>query len=261
MKVQRRSGSQPTLVALHGFAGTGADWRPVLEPLPNALVLPDLPGHGGTSGPLPEGFEALADALAELPVEGPAVWLGYSFGARCLWQLALRHPERVHALVLVSPHPGLGRLADRVQRRRQDEDDARLLETQGLDAFLEAWHARPVFETRRAKPAWAQEVEAKRATNDPKRLAEVLRRFGLGAQPDVRPRLAEITAPTLWVTGALDEPYTALARDCAGRLPRGEHAVLAGAGHGAHLEEPQAFQDVLRRFLGRREPATDRRNP
>lgn len=261
MRLIRRPGTGPALVALHGFAGTGSDWKPILEGLPNELVLPDLPGHGATADALPEDFDALADSLADLGLHGRAVWVGYSFGARCLWAVALRRPETVAALVFVSAHPGLSTPSERLRRRQQDEADARLLETKGLAKFLDEWHGRPVFASRRESAGWDAEIARKIATNDPRRLAACLRRFGLGAQPDVRPQLGQIRAPTLWVTGALDDAYTALARDCVPRIPRAEHVVLPRGGHGAHLEEPQAFQDVLRRFLGERERERDRSNP
>lgn len=248
MHAIRRPGAPPTLVALHGFAGTGADWERLLDRFPNASVLPDLPGHGATTESA-ASFASLADMLEPLP--GPAeaaVWIGYSFGARCLFELALRHPRRVAGLVLVGAHPGLPS-DERVGRAAQDEADARLLEGRGLDAFLEAWHSRPIFASRRGRPDWPEEVRRKKTRNRAAGLAETLRRLGLGAQPDYRRHLAEITAPTLWVTGGLDETYTRLAADCAPRMMHAEHVVIEGAGHGAHLEEPQAFQDILARFL------------
>lgn len=259
MHARRRDGTPPTLIALHGMAGTGADWEPLLQPFPNALLLPDLPGHGESRRHETPGFEELSDQLSGLAASGPAVWIGYSLGARILLHHVLRHPSTVHALVVVGAHPGISSLAERLKRRHQDELDARLLEERGLETFLSAWHERPPFQTRRQRPGWFDEVLRKRATNEAQALAGVLRRLGLGSQADLRPLLPRIPCPVLWVTGALDEPYTRLAQECVPLLPQGRHAALPGAGHGAHLEEPQAFQDALRRFLA--ESARDARGP
>lgn len=246
-------GGPPRLVLLHGLAGTRADWGGVFEgwtDAPGRLVL-DLPGHGDS--PFPDGadFESTAEALHKTGRRRgflPAVWVGYSFGARLLWALALRHPDDVRGLVLVSPHPGLAP-EERERRREQDEADARLLETRGLAAFLESWHARPIFETRRQSRGWADEVRRKESTNRPAYLAACLRRLGLGAQPDYRPRLSRIEAPVLLVTGQRDTAYTRLAEEAAQALPRARHVVVPGVGHGAHLEDPRAFQEALRAFL------------
>lgn len=246
-------GGPPPLVLLHGLAGTRADWGGAFEgwtDAPRRLLL-DLPGHGDS--PFADGadFDSTAEAFHETARSHqclPAVWIGYSFGARLLWALALRRPDDLRALVLVSPHPGLAP-DERERRRDQDEADARLLETRGLAAFLESWHARPIFDSRRLGRGWADEVRRKESTNRPADLAACFRRLGLGAQPDYRPRLSRIEAPVLLVTGERDAAYTRLAEEAVKVLPRARHVVVPGVGHGAHLEDPRAFQEALRAFL------------
>ena len=48
----RVHGSGRPLVLLHGFTGTGAAWDELLDGLGagHRLIVPDLPGHGGTIG-------------------------------------------------------------------------------------------------------------------------------------------------------------------------------------------------------------------
>jgi pimeloyl-ACP methyl ester carboxylesterase len=56
--------------------------------------------------------------------------------------------------------------------------------------------------------------------------------------------------PVLVVAGALDDKFAALARRMAGSI--GDNATLAlieGAGHAAHLEQPERFLAVLRPWL------------
>jgi pimeloyl-ACP methyl ester carboxylesterase len=72
------------LLALHGFTGSGADFAPLAAALGRAVIAPDLPGHGGTSGP-PLGVAACADALALLLTRlslRRVDLLGYSLGGR-----------------------------------------------------------------------------------------------------------------------------------------------------------------------------------
>jgi pimeloyl-ACP methyl ester carboxylesterase len=71
-------------------------------------------------------------------------------------------------------------------------------------------------------------------------------------RPDSTPLLGLVGVPALVIHGdqdailSLDE-----ARDEAAVLPRGELAVIAGAGHLANLEDPPAFSETLRGFLAR----------
>lgn len=242
-------------VLLHGLAGTRADWTdilPAFQPSTNAITL-DLAGHGDSTAPVrPLGFDQVAESFVRV-LNGlqldRAIWVGYSFGARLLLPFALRYPERVEALVLLSVHPGLEGEAC-TERRRQDEADARLMETNGLDAWLESWHQRPAFATRRRDTdSWRAEVERKRRTNHAAPLARLMRGLGLGAQPALLERASQIQAPTLLLAGALDPPYLRHAQDLARRIPNGRFEAIPAAGHAVHTENPTAVQDALRVFL------------
>ena len=58
--------------------------------------------------------------------------------------------------------------------------------------------------------------------------------------------------PVLVVAGARDPKYVALAQRLAtGIGPGAELAVVAGAGHTVHLEQPEAFLAVLDAWLTR----------
>jgi pimeloyl-ACP methyl ester carboxylesterase len=78
-----------------------------LQPHVRRLVAPDYPGHGfsgdaaGVVTP-PALFEAMTAALDALLVE-PAVLVGNSLGGAVAMQYATSRPDRVRALVLLSP--------------------------------------------------------------------------------------------------------------------------------------------------------------
>ena len=91
----------PRVIALHGWARRGADFRQVLEGL-DALAV-DLPGFGAS--PPPEaviGADGYATVLAGLldGMDRPPVLVGHSFGGRVAVCLAARYPDRVGPLVL-----------------------------------------------------------------------------------------------------------------------------------------------------------------
>src|SRR5689334_8517196 len=92
------AGSGPTIALLHGLGGAASNWALVAPALArrSRVVVPDLPGHGGSSAlPAPvETLDPYADRVAALLAE-PAVVVGHSLGAVVALRLAARRPELV----------------------------------------------------------------------------------------------------------------------------------------------------------------------
>ena len=99
---ERHGRGQPSVVALHGWGRTSADWNSVLRS-EDALAL-DLPGHGNT--PVPEsvwGSDEYAARVVEAiasQVSTPFTLVGHSFGGRVAVRIAAAHPELISTLVL-----------------------------------------------------------------------------------------------------------------------------------------------------------------
>ena len=66
-------------------------------------------------------------------------------GGRLALALALRIPQRVRRLVLVSASPGLADAGERAARRAADEALADRIEAIGVEAFAREWAAQPLF--------------------------------------------------------------------------------------------------------------------
>src|SRR3954465_9602889 len=106
-------GEGDPLVLVHGLGGAASNWTelaPLLLPR-RRLLVPDLPGHGGsTAPPGGSGLDPFADrvaAVAEREGMLPAPVVGHSLGGMVVLRLALRRPEAVQALVLAGA-AGLG---------------------------------------------------------------------------------------------------------------------------------------------------------
>ena len=230
---------------LHRFTHTARSWSALLPALAadfEAVAL-DAPGHGRAAAVragLADGARLLAEA------GGEAAWLGYSMGGRYALHAALARPDLVRRLVLVGATAGIEDRAERARRRAADEERAAALERDGLEAFLDAWLAQPLFAG--LAPS-AADREARRA-NTAEGLASSLRLAGTGAQESVWDRLGELAMPVLLVTGERDEKFRALAERMADGIgANAAVAVVAGAGHACHLERPLAFLAAVRPFL------------
>jgi pimeloyl-ACP methyl ester carboxylesterase len=94
-------GEGEPLLLLHGLAGSSGTWVELLPDLVrrHRVIAVDLPGHAG-SAKAPRGtsisdFAAVATAVLEAEVEGPALVAGHSFGGLVALRLARARPELV----------------------------------------------------------------------------------------------------------------------------------------------------------------------
>jgi len=257
----RRRGLAPRLplVLLHGFTGTGEFWLPVANRLPRRrCIFPDLPGHGGTNAPGPAGewrLDRAADEVAQLldrlGVERFTL-AGYSMGGRLALSLALRHPDRVAALVLIGATPGIEDESERAARAKADATLADSIERDGIEAFSRAWEANPLFATQAEmdEPLRAS-MRAQRLAQDPAKLAAALRAFGTGEQPPVHDKLAQLAMPVLAMAGELDPKFSAIAAAMAARIPGAAVRIVPGAGHAVPLERATECAQEIETFLTR----------
>ncbi len=246
----------PAVLFLHGFMGSGADWRSVIATLEGRFrcVAVDLPGHGASVGLPPESytFEGTArrvlGVLDDLGLER-ATFAGYSMGGRLALYLALRHPQRCEGLFLESASPGIEHEEERAARRAADEEKARRLETEDFEEFLRDWYRQPLFAPLARDEELLQRTIEARLRNDPLELAKSLRGMGTGNQPSLWGELARLAVPVLAVAGELDEKFVALSRLMAESSPLVREAPVPGVGHNIRVEAPMEYLALLEGFL------------
>ena len=125
------------------------------------------------------------------------------------------------------------------------------LEANGLSAFVDEWEALPIWESQRRvlSPQQLEALHIERLSQRAKGLANVVRGMGLGAQEWVGDRLPQVTIPALLLAGSLDTAACEAARGMAASLPHATLTILEGAGHTAHLEQPEAFNEAVLAFM------------
>jgi 2-succinyl-6-hydroxy-2,4-cyclohexadiene-1-carboxylate synthase len=253
-----RTGDGPPLVLLHGFTGSVATWAARIAVFAREFdtVAIDLLGHGDSTAPAdPARYRSeymvadLAALLDRLGIER-AAWLGYSMGGRVALQVAVACPAIVAALVLEGASPGIADPAARAARVDGDEALADLIEREGIAAFVARWERLSLFASQERLPAAVRvALRRQRLANDPVGLANSLRGMGQGAQPPLHDRLADVDVPTLLVVGEEDAKFRRLAVEMAATMPAARVAIVAEAGHAAHLEQPDAFDRIVLSYL------------
>jgi pimeloyl-ACP methyl ester carboxylesterase len=255
-------GSGPPVVFIHGLSGSWQNW---LEQVPvfareHRVIAFDLPGFGGSEMPAQKvsisGYGRFVNALLDELGVGSAAVVGNSMGGFIGIELAIRFPERVERMVLVSA-AGLS-----IEYLRNERALALLGVAENRLAAYSGWVAS-------RSDALARRPGARRlifgiVAHRPERLpgplvAEQVRGSGkpgflpaLDALTDypIRDRLGEIACPTLIVWGVEDKLVPARDADEFARLiPNARKVVWPETGHVAMLERPAAFNALLAAFL------------
>ncbi len=246
------------IVLLHGFTGSAAGWGSHLETLAAAgkrSISLDMLVHGASDIPdeigrycMQPARDDMHSALDVLGIRrGEAILLGYSMGGRIALYTALSGYFR--GLILESASPGIADDAERAARKASDDALADRIERDGVPAFMDYWENLPLFASQKSLPDAVQsEVRAARLRNNARGLANSLRGVGTGVQPALHAQLAKLDIPTLLIAGAIDTKFTAIARNMATALPHAQLAIVPGAGHTVHLEQPQVFDTLVIEF-------------
>lgn len=252
------NGNGRTALVLHGFTGSIESMQCTSDALSvgRPVLSMDLVGHGETETPTRADAYTMDSCVSQLAAAldvltpSPVHVVGYSMGGRAALSLAVAHPAKVASLVLVGASTGLSDPVARAARVAADETLARTLETEGLERFVDAWMALPLFASQTHCGAkFLAAARAQRLRSNPVGLAGSLRGMGTGAMRPLDARLNELERPVCLVAGALDEKFTHLAAEICGQLPDARSEILDGVGHAAHIEAPAEFGRVANQFL------------
>ncbi len=248
-------GDGEPVVLLHGFTGAISTMAGLADRLVahHRVISLDLVGHGGSpvpDDPVAYTVDAMAADVASViddHADGSAHVVGYSMGGRVALTLACAMPVRVRTLALIGATPGIAASAERSARRTADEALAVGIERDGLAAFVDRWMANPLFASQSSLGLdFLAAARAQRMANDPAGLAASLRGGGTGSMTPLHSALAGCTVPVALIVGELDPKFRAMADSMHELLPVSSVVVVPGAGHAAHLEQPDVVGHSIR---------------
>jgi pimeloyl-ACP methyl ester carboxylesterase len=252
------AGEGEPLMLVHGLGGAAANWL-ALAPLLLAtrrLLVPELPGHGGSSAlPAAPSLNAYADRLGiVLEQEGiaSAGVVGHSLGGAIALRLSIRRPDAVSALVLA----GAAGISSGTRNARY------ALTITGIvkPGRKLAPHRRRIARSYTLKrlvfgrwgasdpPALPTEL-AEAFLSGPARHTDTVSAAKALVRDDPRADLDRVRCPSLVLWGARDNQLPVEdAFDYARRL-RARLRVIADCGHLLIGERPDACADAIEDFL------------
>jgi esterase len=245
--------SGPPVVILHGLLGSARNWSTFAKELAGTrrVFALDLRNHGNSPWADQMTYDQMAeDVRAFMAGRGlpAAAVIGHSMGGKVAMRLALAHGQQVERLVVV--------------------DVAPVAYQRSFNAYVEAMRALDLSGISRRSEADALLAEQ---IDDPDVRGFLLQNLVVGeaglawrvplpALADNMPELVgfpdsrdagQYGGPTLFLTGGRSdyvrpEHHAEILR----LFPNAQFAAIADAGHWVHAEAPDAFLEIVRRFLG-----------
>lgn len=246
-----RSGKAPrhTVVLSHALGCDLTMWDSLANQLAAdcRVIAYDHRGHGSSDAP--DALYAMADLaddaarlLRELDT-GPVVWVGLSMGGMVGQELALRHPSLVRGLVLANTTSGYPEAARAVWEQR-----IATVRADGIEAIADAVMGRYFHDAfRTQKAATVARFRRRLVTTDAVGYVGCCAAVG---KVDTTSRLGQIGVPTLVIAGELDQGTpVAMAEALAQGIPGAQLEVLKEASHLSAAEQPEAFSQLVTRFV------------
>lgn len=234
------------ILFLHGWSLNHRVWDAQHDGLSaSATVLSiDRRGFGAASAPAALSREP-GDILAVLDaLDIASVWLvGQSQAARVAVAFALAYPGRVAGLVLQGA-PRFGEVALGGKEEIPLDTYRRQILSGDIAAMHAAWLAHPLMHT--VDPR--SRIRLAALLQDYTGADLIAQDVGLSIDSAIIPSLL---IPTLVVTGVEEsDDRRAWAGELALRLPIAEFCAVSDSGHLCNLENPEGFNDAIRRFVG-----------
>jgi pimeloyl-ACP methyl ester carboxylesterase len=237
------SPDRPTLMLMHGFMSSNAQWDLNIERLSSELqvVLVELLGHGDS--PTPEepelyGHDAVLGYLEDIrKTVGVDTWWvgGHSLGGATTIRYALAHPDRVDGIVFTNTRAAFG------TKRESDETQQHV--------FAAGTNVRELrFHPIGAKHFPPEIKERMVAIADRMQVHVLSNTVGHRTRWSSVADLHKLAMPVRLINGRFERKFQPLVEVALERLPTLDVVHLDG-GHAVNIEAPDAYNQAVLDFI------------
>ncbi len=252
------AGAGVPIVFVHEFAGDSRSWELQVRCFSRRYRCITYNARGYPPSDVPERVEAYSQDIAvddlrgvldHLKVERAHV-VGFSMGGFAALIFGLRHPQRCRSLVIAGCGYGSGE--DRAKWERDVEQVAARFEREGMEKAADFYARGPtrVQFIDKDPRGWQEFYDQLRASSS---IGHAMTLRGVQKRRPSVPQLAaemrKLTVPTLVISGDEDEPCLDPGLFMKRAIPAAALVVMPKCGHTVNLEDPDAFNGHLERFL------------
>lgn len=245
-------GQGPELLLLHGWGLHGGVWDTLVPKLTPHLRVTrlDLPGHGRSrSVPMPHSLTELTlQTMAAVPPG--AVVLGWSLGGLVALEAALRMPQRMRGLILVSTTPRFIAAEDwpHAMPPEQLQEFAEGL-AQDYQQTLQRFLSLQVRGDESARASLRELRDALFAHGEPD-TASLATGLAILKDSDLRGKLKDVSVPTQVIAGGYDRLTPAAAGEyLAEHIPGAQLHVFPKSAHAPFISHADVFVSAVLEFV------------
>jgi len=254
--IQMRGEGQP-LLCLHGFSEDLSTWDRLDIP-GYRLILIDLIGHGRSDKPrrikpykMGNIVKHIHKIMDELGYPKHSI-LGYSMGGRIALKYLIQYEANIDRAILESVSYGIDGVIPRFKRRARDTALALDIKRAGIDWFVNYWTSLNIFDSQLKLTEEARlQIRLRRRNNMPYALSNTLLGCGQGTYFSLKEKLFMIKTPVLHIHGEYDLKYGVISREFSELNQNIESFTINKAGHNTHVEQPELFNNEVRKFMKR----------
>jgi len=242
-------GTGPHLLLVHGFLSSPVQWALNLKALARVTtpVTVALYGHADSPSPTdaesynPKNYVRQFEAIREKLAVDAWFVCGYSFGASLTMKYALDFPEKILGHIFTNSMSGF---SDVSEKGSDPQAIVTRFDEGGIGAVEKiAVHPK---NAKRLPPLLAESLLAEstriNAAGIGRSLAYTMP-FSSSAN-----RVVDNTCPSLLVHGMREKRFLDIRDELAKKMPHLEIVDL-DAGHGVNMEQPEAFNEAVRKFV------------
>lgn len=221
--------------ALHGFLGDPSDWDFFSSIKVHPLRIDQFDGHDFWE------WASLFNAFIRSKQRKENFLLGYSLGGRLALHALLDDPSLWKGAIIVSSHTGLSSVEEKKERYLRDEKWAERFLKEEWHCLMEDWNQQMTLKHDQAKN---RNLENYSREN----LAQLLKRYSLGNQENLKERIEDLNLPFLWVVGERDEMFKSIGQSLRFLHPKSCLHTIKGAYHRAPWMDTEYFQELVENF-------------
>lgn len=245
------AGSGPPLMLLHGFPLDHRLWKEQLDHLADRyhVIAPEFRGFGDST--LGEQSYSMSDLAQDvelirrhLAADQPIFLCGLSMGGYVALEYWAHYPQHLRGLCLTNTKPD----SDNAGGKQARMEMARQAQTEGTKAAVGTMLDKLLSSHSRMDRALRDTVEAMMFSIPPASIQAAQQ--AMAARRDFTTQLKAIQVPTLVLTGSEDSIASVQhSQAWAAEIPHSTFREIPHAGHLCPLENHQAFNLELSRFL------------